>query len=193
MKNPLPKVTSAELTLLMRNAHLVQNVHAMRRDIARTAENLPTVGFVVLAKKRHPDLSVVAALDAFMIEVADFIAEAMAFGSIAVAALDEEEKRLAPVVAAAASRAHAIAGHVERIDRRIATSKSRRDEKRNKLIAAGLNLAEVNSHTAFEDTSDLSDERAELIAEGSALQEFLRTRDEQSLPVGFAEKVREAA
>jgi|GEM_PF-5083649 len=193
MKNHLPKVTSAELTHLMRNARLIENVDAMRRDIARAANYLPTVGFVALARKRHPDLPVAAAFDAFMVEVADFIAEARAIGSIAVADLDEEEKRLAPVVAAAARRDLEIQRRVENIDKSIATNKSRRDEKRKKLIAAGLNLAEVNSHTATEDTSNLSDERAELLTEGGALQEFLRTRDERTLPEGFAEKVREAA
>src|SRR5687767_7444114 len=130
MNSPLPKITSAELTRLMRNAALVENVCAMRRHIANTANRLPTIGFVALATKRRPDLPAEAAFDVFMAEVADLIAEIETLGSLAVADLEKEEKRLAPVVAAAAHRGLCIVGDISNIDARIKSSQRNDAEKR---------------------------------------------------------------
>lgn len=193
MTNHLQKITSAELRILMRDARLVENVDAMRRDITRAANYMPTVGFAALAIKRRPDLSIQAAFEALMSEVAELIAEMEALGALAVADLDKEEKRLAPVVAAAAHRGLSIVGDISNIDARINSSQRNDAEKRERLRKAGLTGAELERVSAATDNSALLAQRAALLAENEALQAFLSSRDEQDLPEGFAKKVLEAA
>jgi len=192
MKKSLPKIDGA-LQLLLARTNVIGEVEALRSDIVGRVTRLQPASIVALAMSRHPEQSAEQALEIFCGEVATFLCALELCSDESQAALEAERDRLAPIVAAAAHRGLDIAARISNIDARIDANQRRNVEKRERLRKAGLTGDELESVASPTDNSELLSERAAMAAENEALQEFLRTRDEQNLPDGFANKVREAA
>lgn len=194
MPDPYIILTEAsnKLNLAALDPDMIAAAEKFLGNVARSARSLHPTSLVATAMTHHPELSPKEALNLFVMEMTPLFAAMMKHSDTIDARIKAEREQLAPVVAAVGHRSLDIQRRVEHIDRLISNSKSRRDGKRGQLIAAGLNLAEVNSH-ANDDTFDLQDEREALLVEQAALERFMASRDMGDLPESLAEKTREAA
>jgi hypothetical protein len=193
MKKPLSKIGAAEQLQLARETNVIGDIEALRSDIARRMARLQPASILALAMSRHPEQLAEEAFETFRGEVAEYLCVLETCSDDSQAALAVEKERLAPIVASAAHRDLDIVARISTIDARIRANQRNDAEKSKRLRSAGLSGNELESVASPTDNSELLAERAAMLAESEALQEFLRTRNEQHLPDGFAEKVLEAA
>jgi hypothetical protein len=193
MKKPLPKINGAEQLRLARETNVIGDIEGFRNEIARTVTRLQPASIVALAMSRHPEQSAEQAFETFRGEVTEFFYALETCSDESQAALEAAKQRLAPIVASAAHRGLDLVARISNIEARINANQRNDAEKRKRLLNAGLKGDELESVASPTDNSELLAQRSAMVAENEALQEFLRTRDEQHLPEGFANEVCEAA
>jgi hypothetical protein len=192
MKKPLPQINGAEQLRLTR-INVIGEIEALRNDVVRRMTRLQPASIMALAMSRHPEQSAEQAFATFRSEVAEFLCALETCSDETQVALNAAKQRLAPIVAFAAHRGLDLVARISNIDARINANQRNDAEKRKRLRNAGLKGDELESVASTTDNSELLAQRAAMVAENEALQRFLRTRDEQHLPEGFANEVREAA
>lgn len=182
----LPKIDGATLQQLHRTGAM-RNADTIARKIARAANGSPAEAIVALAVARHPDMAPADALAHFGAEVDALIAALEASGRELRTTLAAERERMVPIVAKACHRSIEIGSEISAIDSKINWNKHFDTDKRERLRKAGLSGPDLDMVAAPKDTSKLSDTRALLVAELAALEQFLRTRSPEDIPVGFEE------
>lgn len=192
MKKSLPEIDGTAQLRLTRSG-VIGEAEVLRREVAHAVSGMSPAVIVSLAMSRHPEQTAALAFASFRSEVTECLRMLDSSTKGLQDALDAKREQLASVVAAAANRGLEIVQLVSHIDSKIACSQRNDEEKRERLRQAGLTGAELETVSASTDNAELLAKRAALLAENEALQEFLRTRDEQDLPEGFAEKVHAAA
>lgn len=190
--NKLQKINGAELAHLAR-AGVIADADGLRREVSKALAALNPAALVALAMSIAPDESAAVALRQLKDKTTELLGLLSASSEEAHAAQRAERERLAGVVAAAGRRSLEIATRESNIDGRVAGIKSHNESKRERLSKAGLSGAELENASAPTSYDELLSERAAILAEQAALEEFLKTRDTAHLPEGFADKVREVA
>ena len=194
MKNPksLAMIDGVQLMRLARTG-VIAEADGLRREVSKVFAALNPAAIVALALSRNPEHSATVALERFKREVAELLDLLSASSDALQAAQRAERQRLACAVAAAAHRTLEIVGDVNRIESLIRSREADGQGKRDRLRKEGLSGAELDRAAAPFDPSELQAERAALLAEQSTLETFLKTRDPQHIPAGFADEVRKAA
>jgi hypothetical protein len=188
MTNPtspnLPAIDGPELARLARTGVLAE-AETIRRDVSKALGALNTAAIVALAMAGAPGESAAVAVHALKSKVADMLRVLQASSEELQAAQRAEHARIAPLVAAAAHRSLEVVGILEFIAGRIRSGESNQNGKRDRLKAAGLIGADLDRAAAPFDPSELQVERAALMIEQDALQQFIQTRDPDHLPASF--------
>lgn len=188
----LPMIDGAELMRLARTG-VIADADGLRREMSKALAAINPAALVALALYREPNKPAAVALQRLTREVTESLGLLSAAGERLQTAQRVERDRLAGVVAAAAHRSLEIVSAVRHVESRIRSGETADHGKRDRLRKEGLSGAELDRSAAPFDPSELQAERAALLAEGEALEQFLQTRDPRHIPEAFASELREAA
>jgi hypothetical protein len=178
MKFTFSKPVAAEMRAFFNDRDSVDAAIAARNDMARAIRRLNPFTVACLMQLSFPGADWRERLDSLLWGLAKH-------GKDCVHVLDSDNAKHAPFVAAAAHRSLEIVGEIRRVDSRIAGLDRAKQAKREVLEEAGVSPAEQERLLATDDLGALIAEKAALIVEGDALEQYVRLKDESLLPAGF--------
>lgn len=182
---------SAALSGLKSDPEALQGANGWRDELVNRVKKLHPAALLAYALKRAPDGASGGEAMLWLSTELDYELGVLdGFHAEVEAALAAERARLAPLVDAAGRRHMALVARISQIDSIIAVRR-RPDDKRERLLKAGISSEEVDRIAAPRDCSGLQAEREDLCAENDAIVLFIKTKNERHLPTGFHDKVDE--
>jgi hypothetical protein len=158
----------------------------IRFALEKTLAGLHDGSLVAIARDRYPDLPTGEAIGQFENDVKTFCDALDAHGDQFDRLAKAERTRLAPYILAVTHRLFETCNQRELLGRKIASADSNHAEKCKKLRAAGMTDAEIEHSTKPPDIDAMQAELVLLDAESAALDKFIRSRNLDDLPEGFA-------
>ncbi|WP_246795670.1 hypothetical protein [Burkholderia perseverans] len=181
----LPPVSTEQAVVLWNSTDATQLGFRLRHELSRAVEKLDPFTLIALARRHHPDMPDLDALQLLGDEAIAMLDALKEHGVAAREVLRAEKDRLQPKIHAATRRAFAIEDQVRLLARDIATHSARRQERRAQLEAAFVPKEDIERLAPTTPPTDLIAKRDALIAEQSALHQFISSLDERHLPEGF--------
>src|SRR5690606_5385685 len=118
----------------------------LREDLAFGIRKLAPESLLALARQHHPEAETDYQAAAMMgLEAVDSLRAMAQHGEDVIRLAEAEKERLAPMVAGAGRRELAIVRELEGVNKSLGFIDSRVDERRNKLIKAGVQHDEIDA------------------------------------------------
>ncbi|AJK47370.1 hypothetical protein [Burkholderia plantarii] len=181
----LPPVSTEQAVVLWNSIDATQLGFRLRHELSRAVEELDPFTLIALARRHHPNMSDLDALQLLGDEAIAMLKALREHGTAAREVLTAEKDRLHPKTHAATRRAFEIEDEVRLLTQSITSHSARTRERRAQLEAASVPNEDIEWLAPMTPPTDLIAKRDALVAEQSARHQFISSLDERHLPEGF--------